>query len=580
MARLLPPRAARADALNLLGVTEGEALPATIEDDDVAQHADEDSVHSDDDVASIASDGTLDDSLLFPVEDATDGDESDEDDVLDAGLTAPDGGVWTTNPDNAVGRQPLRNIFRDAAGFHAAMHPQSRMEAFQAITSDIIDEVVRFTNKAGRILARQQNIQWKICTHAEMWAFLGIHFLAGVFKAHHRDERELFSLRDGINLLRATMSYKRFFQLKCALRFDDPARRDRNDKLAPVRHVTHLFNETLSRIYKPGAFLTVDEMLIEFHGRVAFRQYIPTKPGKFGIKVFWAVDAENCMPLKCLVYIGAETLPAHTRAASATFGEAVVMHLMSGYLDKGRNVTTDNYFTSVPLANRLAARNTTIVGTIRSNRRELPPSCKDTGNRQRGDSRHYYSAGNTVCSFWDKGTKPVLLLSSSHGVQQNTQSPAKPAIVENYNSTKAGVDNLDKLVRGYSSKRKCRRWPYGVFFTLMDVSVIAAYKMYQRDNDDSHYIFKRELAYEMCLPFVHQRSLLPRLNDCIKQAMANVGITAAPVQPAVQQASGRQKQGRCKLCPRERDRKSRTKCSVCESYVCLEHSQLKCSNCS
>ena len=48
------------------------------------------------------------------------------------------------------------------------------------------------------------------------------------------------------------------------------------------------------------------------------------------------------------------------------------MWLMSPYLNKGRNVTTDNFFTSSSLAQKLKAKDTGIVETISHTRREIP----------------------------------------------------------------------------------------------------------------------------------------------------------------------------------------------------------------
>jgi hypothetical protein len=45
---------------------------------------------------------------------------------------------------------------------------------------------------------------------------------------------------------------------------------------------------------------------------------------------------------------------------------------MYPYLNKGRNVTTDNFFTSGSLAGKLKAKDTSIVGTISRTRREIP----------------------------------------------------------------------------------------------------------------------------------------------------------------------------------------------------------------
>ena len=58
--------------------------------------------------------------------------------------------------------------------------------------------------------------------------------------------------------------------------------------------------------------------------------------------------------------------------ANESLPESVVMQLMSAYLNKRRNVTTDNFFTSASLGRTLKANDTSIVGTISRTRREIP----------------------------------------------------------------------------------------------------------------------------------------------------------------------------------------------------------------
>ena len=53
------------------------------------------------------------------------------------------------------------------------------------------------------------------------------------------------------------MSCERFQQLKKAFRFNDSRRRNRDDKLAPIRYVVEQFNEVLRSIYTPGPSLPV-----------------------------------------------------------------------------------------------------------------------------------------------------------------------------------------------------------------------------------------------------------------------------------------------------------------------------------
>ena len=100
-----------------------------------------------------------------------------------------------------------------------------------------------------------------------------------------------------------------------------------------MREVVDRFNVNLEKNYKPGPYLCIDEQLIEYNGRVKFRQYIPSKPGKFGIKVFWITDSENSFPLRCLVYVGKQTFP-EGRDRVIPLAETVVMTLSRPFLQK------------------------------------------------------------------------------------------------------------------------------------------------------------------------------------------------------------------------------------------------------
>lgn len=531
-------------------------------------------------------------------------DDSDEDDINAGTHIAPSGREWRERIP-FVGRRPIRNIFTEPMhGFRQGLHPKSRKEAFEIIVNEMLSVSVFHTNLAGRRLARATNTRWKQTNEIEMKAFIGLHFMAGVLKAWHRDIGELFSEKDGHPLFRASMSMKRFLQIKKCLRHDDVLRRDRNDKLAPIRHCVELLNTSLLSVYTPGANITIDEMLVEYHGRVSFLQYIPTKPGKFGIKIYWIVDSENSMPLRCLVYIGAKTLSDEEKAPYRTITDALVMLLCRPFLskrpyllinkifmytysyniylvfsDKGRNLTGDNFFTNVSLVELLLEKNTSYVGTMRQNRRDLPAISKSIAGRVRKSSVHYYSGNLTLCSYWDKAKKPVLLLSSMHGYQQNNllAEAEKPEMVRCYNDTKAGVDNLDKLIRGYRSKRKCRRWPYGVFFTLLDAGVIAALRLWNENHEhhEEQYLFKKNLAYELVMPLVNARSNIPGLRSTVKKAMELVGVEFRQAPQQVQQGG----QGRCRFCPRRRDRKSRVRCSTCSTFICTEHQMVLCQTC-
>lgn len=50
----------------------------------------------------------------------------------------------------------------------------------------------------------------------------------------------------------------------------------------------------------------------------------------------------------------------------------VVLSLCKNIFGKGHTICTDNWYTSIELAKKLIAKNTHLIGTMRSNRRGIP----------------------------------------------------------------------------------------------------------------------------------------------------------------------------------------------------------------
>lgn len=116
-----------------------------------------------------------------------------------------------------------------------------------------------------------------------------------------------------------------------------------------------------------GCHTCVDEELYPFRGRFKARKYMPKKPARYGIKVWQLVDSETRYLLNFDIYLGKEG-----NEAMKGLAEKVVLELTRPINQTGRNVTTDNYFTSKSLATKLWDNELTLVGTIRNNRKELP----------------------------------------------------------------------------------------------------------------------------------------------------------------------------------------------------------------
>ena len=101
------------------------------------------------------------------------------------------------------------------------------------------------------------------------------------------------------------MTKRRFETILRFIRFDDidtRQKRRHNDKFAALRKIFTLFESTLRAPYKPSEFLTIDEQLSPYHGKCPFRQFMPSKPAKYGIKWWVLCDALNFYVLNIKIY--------------------------------------------------------------------------------------------------------------------------------------------------------------------------------------------------------------------------------------------------------------------------------------
>jgi hypothetical protein len=53
----------------------------------------------------------------------------------------------------------------------------------------------------------------------------------------------------------------------------------------------NLFEIIRTKFYNPSEHLAIDEVIVKFKGRVLFKQYIPTKRKRFGVKMFKICDS-------------------------------------------------------------------------------------------------------------------------------------------------------------------------------------------------------------------------------------------------------------------------------------------------
>ncbi|KAF2891897.1 hypothetical protein ILUMI_14276 [Ignelater luminosus] len=286
----------------------------------------------------------------------------------------------------------------------------------------------------------------------------------------------------GRPISRATMSLARFSFLLACLRFDDldtRIERSKTNKLAAISEIFQKFVENCNACCCPGAYVTVDEMLIPFRGRCFFKMYMPNKPAKYGIKVQILADAKTHSPI----------------------------------IGTNRNITADNWYSSVKLVEELRKHNITYVGTLKKHKRPIRLEFLPNRNRSGKLPLFGFTSTTILVSFVPKKGRSVILLSSMHHDASVNKDNQKLEIIHLYNDTKSGVDSLDAKCALYSVQRRSRRWPMAVFFAVLNIAgvndytiaIVVLYQCSANAQGIRRFKYIEELGFQLPEPLLRKR---------------------------------------------------------------------------
>lgn len=492
--------------------------------------------------------------------------------------------IWksTPAPSNKIKAKNIIKVLPGSKG--SAKNVSTRLESFFTfITTDMIDHIVSCTNiyieyrKAKFPYQRERDC--KLTSRSEIQALFGALFLIAVKKGNHVNVLELWS-KDGTGMLilRVLFSYKRFLFLLRALRFDSIiTRKDREktDKLAAIRLIYTPFVTNCQNNYNLGEFVTIDEMLHPFRGRCGFVQYMPLKPARYGLKFYALCDSTTYYTWNFEIYCGAQRDGPY-KTSNKPFD--IVQRLVDPIIKSHRNLTTDNYYTSYPLAEYLLQNGLTLIGTMKKNKKEISPDFLPNKSRQVGSTLFGFQDDMTLVSYVSKKNKAVILLSTMHDAIEIDETTKKPQIILDYNSTKCGVDTVDQKCASYTTQRITRRWPLAIFFRLLDIAGINSEIIYNNTKPSvvppRRRIFLNELAFELFEDHLKDRAKIPTLPKDVTAFLSK--YHPAPVEAFTQNSNGR-----CHICSSKKNNRTTVTCSSCQHFVCKGHSTktVTCQNC-
>ena len=185
-----------------------------------------------------------------------------------------------------------------------------------------------------------------------------------------------------------------------------------HDPLACLRNIRAMAQYNFKHVYIPSTDVTINKSTCTFQGRVKFLQYNKSKPDKFHIKLFMVSEQQTGYMSAFSIYTGSECNKPAQRNATMDPSCSITTKTVMGCLDSGnlldvyRCVWFDNWFNSVELLLEMLARDMYGVGTVRTNRKDLPKAV--VGKHVKQKKMKLYTIGMVTYYAYDGVTRGQL----------------------------------------------------------------------------------------------------------------------------------------------------------------------------
>ena len=371
----------------------------------------------------------------------------------------------------------------------------------QLFDIDIVDMLVDETNRYYDQQMTKQGGVDSLPTHSrfrkfvnvsrgEMKAFIAIVLFMGLVRlpnyklywnTHHLLSLNIASImpRDRF------MNIMTFFHA-CNNMTQPPVHDPTHDPAYKVNHFSKMLIRNWRHVYTPCREVSIDECLVPFKGRSKHLQYIPSKPHKWGIKVWCLSESGTGYVTNWSMYTGKLKPDGSQRTAT----HRIVMDICDPILDKGRHVYMDNFFTSPALYTELAERQTGACGTLRTNRTGVPQAVK-TADPPLGEVMSQ-KEGKLLYITW-KDKRRVNILSTIHNSSTYTKKLRsrfsenhhrdvdRPKAIGLYSKYMSGGDITDQqLAYNCLQHRMLKWWKKVVLCNLLEITMANAKVIYKK----------------------------------------------------------------------------------------------------
>ena len=432
---------------------------------------------------------------------------------------------------------------------------------FSLIFGDqILDLIVRETNRHARqkLVNKPALLEkWQDVTREELKAYFGISIIMGI---NSLPRIAMYWSTDSFigNIgVQNVFTKNRFELISQYIHFSDsthePQRGDANyNRLYKIREILSSILKNIQAAYEPSKNLSVDEGMIAFKGRLSWPQ--TPKMAMSQISLFTSGEKVVLTGLASMLL---QVWPVHF------------------YINT--DIFFDNFFTGTGLMDYLLAQNTYASGTVRVNRKDLPPCAK---RKLKQGEMVRAQRGHLLFTKWhDK--QDVSFLSTnispnepSRPVQRKKNGREitiqKLRVADLYTAQMGGVDRADQLRSFYFSGWQSRKWYRYIFWFLFNLSICNSFvlaNVYRgRQRKRTMLEFRLKLAKQLINGFSQQKRKRRSLDG------ANFSNVAREEHISVKVEGRKRKCVQCikagRRTPKGYKVKTRFECKLCKVALC------------
>lgn len=295
-----------------------------------------------------------------------------------------------------------------------------------------------------------------------------------------------------------------------------------HDSLLLVKPFLDMCNETFKAAYSPDRDIAYDEATCGFKGRIHFRQYNPSKPHKYHIKIYSCNESKSGYCLGFDVYTGEHHHLKHKNVATkfrnaSLITKQVLSHLNEiGILDKGHRLYIDNWYSSVQLMRELYNRKTPATGTLRKNRGTGAPTALLVSKQNKQHEQKLEVGGKLarwnvtddcylMCmKYFAKKKKICYFLSAVNGDAMiefdkkdwvTKKKKKKPLVAHEYTMNMGGTDRAGQILQNYKFLRPARSWAKTLWLYLFHSLLVNSFLLHKKFKDPKmrHRAFRCEV---------------------------------------------------------------------------------------